>query len=138
MVDLIHRISRLPCKGKDPTVIAGKRADLALTEAMKKEYKLEKKKRGYAINNIKDKGVHIATQLLAGKVMRKFHGDEVPALVILLAEQCVQGVQFNWDEFLCEEFLTNCKEAQEQGKTFHYAWLLLSILLVTRKLLKDS
>lgn len=32
----------------------------------------------------------------------------------------------------------NCREAQEQGKTFHYAWLLLSILLVVGELLKDN
>lgn len=59
---------------------------------MKKKYKLKKKRRGYIISNIKDKGVCIATQLLAGKVMRKFHGDEVPALVVTLAEQCAEGV----------------------------------------------
>jgi len=29
-------------------------------------------------------------------------------------------------------------EAQEQGKTFHYAWLFLSILLVTWELPEDS
>lgn len=34
--------------------------------------------------------------------------------------------------------MTNCKEAQEQGKTFHYAWLLLSILLVAGELPEDS
>lgn len=32
----------------------------------------------------------------------------------------------------------NCKEVQEQGKTFHYAWFLLSILLVTCELPEDS
>lgn len=35
--DLIHRISRLPCKGEDPVDISkGKSSDLAITEAMKK------------------------------------------------------------------------------------------------------
>lgn len=67
--DLIHRISWLHCKGEDPTKIARKSGDLALVEAMKVKYKLEKKKRGYVISSIKDKGVHIATQLLARKVM---------------------------------------------------------------------
>jgi len=57
MADLIHRISRLPCKGKDPMAIFEKSGDLALTEAIKKKHKLEKKKRGYTISNIKDKGV---------------------------------------------------------------------------------
>lgn len=60
--DLIHRISWLPCKGKDPTKIARKSRDLVLAEAMKKKYKLEKKKRGYTINNIKYKGVRIAVE----------------------------------------------------------------------------
>ena len=61
-------------------------------EAMKKNYKLEKKKRGYTISSIKDKGVRVATQLLAGKVMRKCRGDEVPMLVVALAEKCMEGV----------------------------------------------
>ena len=54
---------------------------------MKKKYKLEKKKRGYAISSIKDKGVRVATQLLAGKVMRQCRGDEVPAPIVVLGEQ---------------------------------------------------
>lgn len=32
----------------------------------------------------------------------------------------------------------NCKEAQENGKTCHYTWLLLSILLVAGELLEDN
>lgn len=75
--------------------IAGKSRDLALEEAMKKKYKLEKKKRGYIISSSQDKGVHSTTQLLAGKVMRKCCGDEVPAPVVALAEQCAKGVQFS-------------------------------------------
>ena len=41
--------------------IAGKSRDLALAEAMKKKYKLEKKQRGYVISSIPDKGVRIAS-----------------------------------------------------------------------------
>jgi len=81
-VDLIHCIFWLPYKGKDLVTIAGKGSDLALAEAIKAKYKLERKKRGYAISSIKDKGVHIANQLLAGKVMRKCHADEVLASMI--------------------------------------------------------
>lgn len=138
MAELIHRISWLPYKGKDPAEITGKSRDLALTEAMKKKYKFGKKKRGYIISSIKDKGVCVATQLLAGKVMRKCHRDKVLVLVVALVEQCTKEVQFNQVEFLCEEFLTNYKEAQEKGKTFDYVWLLFSILLVTGELPKDS
>jgi len=105
---------------------------------MKKKYKLEKKKRGYDISSIKDKALHVATQILVGKVMRKFRTDEVPAPVVALTEHCMEGVQFNWSEFLCTQFLENFCEAQEQGKTFHYAWLLLSIFLVAREFTKHS
>lgn len=111
--NLIHRISKLPCNGKDSTMIAGKSSDLALTEAMKKKYKVKKKRRGYVITSIKDKGVHVATQLLARKVMIKCHDNEVIVPVVALAEQCVEGIQFNWAKFLCEEFLLNFHEAQE-------------------------
>lgn len=107
---------------------------MGVAEAMKAKYKLEKRKRGYVIARIKDRWVCIATQLLVGKLMRKCHVNEVVASVIALAEQCVEEVQFNWAQFLCKEFLMNCKEAQDQGKTFHYVWLLLSILLIISEL----
>lgn len=70
--NLIHHISWLASKGKDCTTIAKEKgSDLALKKAMKAKYKLKKKKRGYAISKIKEKGVHVATQLLTSKVMRK-------------------------------------------------------------------
>lgn len=53
---------------------------------MNAKYKLEKRKRGYVIASIKDKGVHVATQLLASKLMSKCHADKVPASVIALVE----------------------------------------------------
>ena len=70
--------------------------------------------------------------------MRKCHADEVPAPVVALAAQCTEGVQFNQVNYLCGEFLANYREAQEQGKTFHYVWLLLLIVLVAWELLKDN
>lgn len=92
MADLIHRISPLHFKGHDPAAIAGKSSDLAFADAMKAKYKLEKKKRGYAIASIKDKGVCITTQLLAGKLMRKCRADEVLVFLIVLVEHCAEGV----------------------------------------------
>lgn len=111
MDDLIHIISCLPFKEHDPAAIVGKSSDLALAEAMKTKYKLEKKKWGYAIASIKDKGLRGATQLLASDLMRKCHADEVLASVIALLEQCGEGVQLNWAQFLCVEFLKNYREA---------------------------
>ena len=58
---------------------------------MKTKYKLEKKKRVYAISNIKDKAVCVATQILAGKVMQKCRVDEVSVPMIALAKQCMKG-----------------------------------------------
>ena len=40
--------------------------------------------------------------------------------------------------FLCKEFLENYREAQEKVKTFQYAWLLLSIVLLAGEMLEDS
>ena len=59
---LIHRITRPPCTREDPANISeGKSDDLAIAEAMKKKFKLEKKKRGYAISNINNPTVKVAT-----------------------------------------------------------------------------
>ena len=70
--------------------------------------------------------------------MGKCHTDEVPTPVITLAAQCAEGVKFNRVRYLCSEFLRNCHEAQELSKTFHYAWLLLSIVLVALELPEDN
>jgi len=79
MTNLIHHVSQLPCKGDDPADISEwKGTDLVITEAMKKKYKLQNKKRGNAISNNKEKAMCIATQMLAGKIMRKFRVDEIP------------------------------------------------------------
>lgn len=79
-VDLIHQIYWLPTKGNNTTAIAGESSDLGITDTMKAKYKLKKMKRGYVIVSIKDKAVHVATQLLARKLMRKCHVDEVQCL----------------------------------------------------------
>lgn len=81
--------------------------------------------------------VKVATQILAGKVMRKCRTNEVSTQIISLAAQCAKGVQFNWARYLCSEFLANYREAQEFSKTFHYAWILLSIVLVAWELLEE-
>lgn len=76
-------------------IFGGKGGKQALTESMKEKFKLVKKLRRYAISNIYDPTVKVAKQILAGKVMRKCHVDEVPVLVIALAAQCTEGVEFN-------------------------------------------
>jgi len=50
----------------------------------------------------------------------------------------MEDIQFNWVHYLCSEFLANYGEAQDDSKTFHYSWLLLSIVLVAWELLEDN
>lgn len=68
---------------------------MALTEEKKKKFKLEKKKRGYAISNINNPIVKVVTWILERKVMWNCHVDEVPMQVGALVVQCAEGVQFN-------------------------------------------
>lgn len=82
---LISRITRLPYQGWNPTEeFVGKDQDCAIAESMKKNFGLTKGKRRYDINSINDQGVHFATHILTGKIMRKCWANEFPASVISL------------------------------------------------------
>ena len=52
-------------------IFGGKGGEQALIESMKEKFKLVKKPCEYAISNMCDLVVKVATQILAGKVMRK-------------------------------------------------------------------
>ena len=54
-----------------------------LAEAMKNKFGLVKKSCGYSITSISDLAVKMATQILAGKVMR-CHSDEVSVPIVAL------------------------------------------------------
>jgi hypothetical protein len=49
--------------------------------------------------------------------------------VIATVERCIPGVMMNWSTFLVNQFLMDCREAQEKGTKFHYVWLLILIAL---------
>ena len=76
-------------------ILEGKSDDMAIAEAMRKKFKLEKKKRGYAISSIKNLALKVAMQILVGKVMWKCRADEVTTPMVALAVQCTEGVPFN-------------------------------------------
>lgn len=136
---LIHRITLLPHLGLNlAKAFGGKTSEHELVEKMKDKFKLVKKSRGYSITSINDPTVEVAMQILVAKVMRKCRTDKVSAPVVLLVAQCTEGLQFNWACYQCSEFLTNCREAQDESKSFHYSWLLLLIMLVTWDLLEDN
>lgn len=106
--------------------------------SMKKKFGLEKGKRIYDINSISYQEVHFAAHILAGKIMRKCWENEVPASVVSLAAQCANGVQYNWADYLCKEFFDDYYEVQEKGTTFHYAWLIFIIAMLSWRELEDS
>ena len=62
----------------------------------------------------------------------------VPVYVIQLASRYKKGVCFNWSQYLCNEFLANVRESQEQGQAFFYSWLLLLIALVAWEAPEES
>lgn len=83
---LIHRVTWQSHSGENPAMAFGEKAgEHALAETMKEKFKLVKNPRGYAITNICEPVIKVATQKLVGKVMRKYRTDEVLTPTIALA-----------------------------------------------------
>ena len=78
---------------------------------MKDTFKLLKKFYDYEIHSIKDQGVHFVAHTITGNIMGNCRVNEVSTTLVSLAEQCTEGVQFNWASYLCKEILMDCKEA---------------------------
>ena len=93
-----------------------KTSERDLIEKMKDKFKLSKKLCSYSISSITDPAVKVATQIFAGNIMRKCRANEVSALVVSLAAQCAEGIQFNWAQYLCSEFLVNCRGVGSEQK----------------------
>jgi len=90
---LIHKITLLPHSALNPSkVFGGKTSKRDLAEKMNDKFKLVKKSCMYSITSITDPVVKISMKILAGKVLRKCRTDKVPAPVVSLAAQCVEGV----------------------------------------------
>lgn len=136
---VIHRIMHLSYKGGNlAKEFGGKNREKDITKRMKRDYNLLKKLWAYSIISVTDPTVQLVAQILAGKVKRKCRVDEVSMPIVSLFAQCMKGIQFNWAWYPYQEFLANCWAAQDETKWFHYAWLLLSIVLVAWELLKAS
>jgi len=136
---LIHWITLLPYQGIDPVdAFIGKSQEKKLADQMKSDFRLVKKLCDYAISSISDGVVQFTTQILVGKIMRKCHADEVLVPMVSRVAQCTKGVQYNWVKYLCHDFLEDFREARDEGKAFHYTWLLLLITLVAWRTPKES
>jgi hypothetical protein len=91
---------------------------------------VEKGARGYKVASIESGTVHLACQLIAGKLVRKNRPTQVSAFVVDLAEKCVEGLQMNWAKYQVNQLEIDCREAQDQGHDFHFSWLLILIVFV--------
>lgn len=118
-------VSGLPIAGEDPAeVIMAKEAS---AEKVYTRYGTHRGSRGVVISAIADPEVKCSTQLLACKFIRKCQKDECPVGVVLAAQRCTQVIQMCWAQYLMNEFIQDCIEAQDLGKEFHYScWCVKS------------
>ena len=113
-VHLIHRIMGLSKRGTDPAKhFVGKELDRQTAEQMKHLYNLQKGGRAFDATIIEDDMVQFTIQLLAGRLLRTCHPTEVPAIVVDLAHCVKEGVEYNWSLYLLNQFIEDCKAAQE-------------------------
>ena len=89
-----------------------------------------KGKCGYHTSVIQEQNIHFVPELLACKIIWKCRPTEVPAPVIKIAINCVEGYSYNWAAYLAKEFLEDSRETHEKGRPFHYSWLIILITLV--------
>lgn len=118
---LVHRITGLSINGLNPLERVGKKYEGETIEYVRKTYHVERNTWDFIIKSISDQGTQLGTMLLACKMMRKCQFTSTPANVIQLAGQFKKGVCFNWAQYLCDEFLTNVHESQEQVRAFFYS-----------------
>jgi hypothetical protein len=71
--------------------------------------------------------MHLACQLITGKLVRKNRPTQVTGFVVDLAGKCVEGVQMNWVKYLVNQLELDCCKVQDQGYEFHFSWILILI-----------
>lgn len=79
---------------------------------------------------IEDDTVWFIVQLLAGRLLRTCRPTEVPATVVDLAHCVKEGVEYNWSLYLLNQFIEDCRAAQETVQPLCYSWLLIIIMFV--------
>jgi hypothetical protein len=55
---------------------------------------------GYNVASIQNGAVHLACQLIIGKLVRKNMTTQVTGFFVDLAGKCVEGLQMNWVSYL--------------------------------------
>jgi hypothetical protein len=120
-------------QGPDPQdFYPGKVADCTLVQRIKETYgDVEKGNPGYKVSSIQNGAVHLAFQLIIGKLVRKNRPTQVMGFIVDLARKCVEGMKMNWASYLINHLEKYCHEAQDQGYKFHFSWLLILISFIS-------
>jgi hypothetical protein len=119
------QITGIPSWGMDPVLtLDDKSKEKELAEKMKKKYGIARGTRGIIIKRIKNAVTQLGKNILACKLLRKCHKDEVPSGVIVVAAQCKEGTSVSWAPYLLNLFQVDWKDAEYLGTKFHYSWIL--------------
>jgi hypothetical protein len=76
---------------------------------MKKKYGTNRGTQGIIIKRINDVATYMGAKILACKILRKCHKEEVLDGVVAVAVQCVEGTTVSWAPYLFNLFLDDCK-----------------------------
>jgi hypothetical protein len=78
--------------------------------------------------------MHLACQLIVGKLVCKNRPTQVTGFVFYLAGKCAEGLQMNWAQYLVNQLDLDYRGAQEQGYEIHFSWLLILITFIAWEL----
>jgi hypothetical protein len=128
----IHQLTRLSLEGEDvskgfqgPRKHGKKKGEVILYE----KFHTQRGGRTTKIDPILPEMVQTSCYMIASKVMRSYYKGECTLDALSVAYFCVNGVVFNWCNYLLEELLVVCEEAQEKGGTFTYGYLLVAFTM---------
>ena len=111
----------------------GKKLDRKLATKLTRELKLTKGTRPYDFADIEDHALRFTIQLLVGRVLKKCQPSEVPTGAIDLVVHAKECKQYKWCLYLLNQFMDDCKDAQESNQLFHCSWLIILMVFVSWK-----
>jgi hypothetical protein len=76
--------------------------------------------------------------MIEGKLVRKNRPMQVSGFVVDLARKCIERLQMNWTKYLVNQLEMDYREAQDQGREFHFSWLLILIAFIAWELPEDA
>jgi hypothetical protein len=115
-VDLIEKITGFPTSGVKPEdYLENKARDKEIAEEVKAQFGTNRGNRGIVIKDINDPAMRFSMKLMACKLLRKCRKEEAPTGVIAAVVQCAKGIVLSWVPYLLNQFLIDCRDAQDNG-----------------------